>query len=218
MSLQRARQRKRKYEVEAGRASFSRIPIYSKYRLEDKITVVTERDDIVSEFPATVFVTDNEVKRTYAREMRWDGVGWSRVKHVRQDYLIYVTSQSLSANEIYSIVAADGVGKIRHLWINADATGWKLHLKWDGFDEITITINDDFQAGWWTDLFETVVWDTTNNVYTLRLRKEINYERQLLIWIENSSGGTMAVSIEALMSIVRSKKLVTAESEGIELI
>ena len=97
----------------------------------------------------------------------------------------------------YYIVATDGVGTLRSLWILADAKGWELHVQWDGFDEMYFIADDDFQQGWWTDLFEATVWDDTNGMYGLRLRKEINYERQMRVYVKNTTASTINLTIEA---------------------
>ena len=212
MSLQRARQRKRKYEVEPGRASFSRIPVYSKYRLEDKITAVTERDDIVSEFPATVFVTDNEVKRTYARMMEFDGVGWVRKKVKRRTFSYRFTAISIDASEIKTMLSVDGVGTLNVFILRGEIDEIRVMIRYDDFSHTSLPklgyVNSWGEYG----LFKSLWYDDATSKSEVILKYPITFERNIKIELQNLGGSATTVEGWFILDIVRSKTLNVTQS------
>jgi len=196
MSLsQRERQRKR----EAGRKPPSsvfmpKIPYYGRFRVEQILTPVLDRDELEVYPEDATLLTENVIRRTFARCMVHDGRKWVRQREAlpygtRKIY--YKTGFTVPAGTKITLLDVCGKGWFQFMLYNVDYEDMIVYGKLDGVGFLSNDIPKTMLGYNFTFLMPTtnflLVYDNVNSKYITMVQpfSPLYFESRLTFEIEN---------------------------------
>ncbi len=216
MSLSRQRERKRPFPPKKFvSVQVPIIPYYQRYRYEQEVKGLKDRDELELYPEDTRIFTENVIKRVFAREMVWDGYKWVR----RHEFVPYgevreYYNGSISVpNAVWTtVLEIEGKGFLIEAWVRYPVDSGYFSVAIDGFNRwFGWNLNSWRTIFGWVDPqgFRILQFDPVNERFTICYAPStpIPYSRRLTIELNQLSGSTVNAMVRVLYYDVETKRI-----------
>ena len=184
----------------------------ARYLRQQIIEALTERDDINAYPESAVLTTDTDVKRTYARVMEHDGIGWVRKKIKRATWSYRFSGVSVDASSTKTMLDIDGLGTLVAFILRGEIDEIRVIIRYDDFSYTSLPklqyVNDYGEYG----LFKSLWYDDATSKSEVILKYPITFERKIKLELQNLGSSSTTVEGWFILDVVRSKTLNVTQS------